>query len=79
MRVLTDVALLLHELPIPTVAKVDGVAVGAGLDVRVTSGGGGVHGSLLPGPCPREQVEERVGVAGEVGDDEHLVGAGDFL
>lgn len=35
MRVLTDVALLLHELPIPTVAKVDGVAVGAGWNLAL--------------------------------------------
>ncbi|MEU5755938.1 enoyl-CoA hydratase-related protein [Streptomyces sp. NPDC047829] len=30
MRTLTDVTLLLHDLPVPTVAKVSGVAVGAG-------------------------------------------------
>jgi enoyl-CoA hydratase/carnithine racemase len=30
MRLLTDVALALHELPVPTIAKVTGVAVGAG-------------------------------------------------
>ncbi|MEE2030705.1 enoyl-CoA hydratase/isomerase family protein [Rhodococcus chondri] len=35
MRVLTDVALLLHELPIPTIAKVDGVAVGAGWNLAL--------------------------------------------
>jgi enoyl-CoA hydratase/carnithine racemase len=32
---LTDVALALHELPIPTVAKVDGVAVGAGWNLAL--------------------------------------------
>lgn len=35
MRVLTDVALLLHELPVPTVAKVNGVAVGAGWNLAL--------------------------------------------
>ncbi|TSD49190.1 enoyl-CoA hydratase [Rhodococcus sp. KBS0724] len=35
LRVLTDVALLLHELPIPTVAKVSGVAVGAGWNLAL--------------------------------------------
>ncbi|BAX94402.1 enoyl-CoA hydratase [Mycobacterium shigaense] len=32
---LTDVALALHELPIPTVAKVSGVAVGAGWNLAL--------------------------------------------
>lgn len=35
MRVLTDVALLLHELPLPTIAKIDGVAVGAGWNLAL--------------------------------------------
>lgn len=35
MRTLTDVALLLHELPVPTVAKVTGVAVGAGWNLAL--------------------------------------------
>lgn len=35
MRVLSDVALLLHELPVPTVAKVNGVAVGAGWNLAL--------------------------------------------
>ncbi|WP_433631704.1 enoyl-CoA hydratase/isomerase family protein [Nocardia sp. CA-120079] len=35
MRALTDVALLLHELPMPTVAKVSGVAVGAGWNLAL--------------------------------------------
>ncbi|WP_067680367.1 enoyl-CoA hydratase/isomerase family protein [Nocardia miyunensis] len=35
MRELTDVALLLHELPMPTVAKVRGVAVGAGWNLAL--------------------------------------------
>ncbi|WP_330255651.1 enoyl-CoA hydratase [Nocardia sp. NBC_00565] len=35
MRMLTDVALLLHELPIPTIAKVSGVAVGAGWNLAL--------------------------------------------
>ena len=35
LRALTDVALLLHELPIPTVAKVTGVAVGAGWNLAL--------------------------------------------
>ncbi|WP_416969726.1 enoyl-CoA hydratase/isomerase family protein [Streptomyces sp. 4F14] len=35
MRVLTDVALLLHDLPVPTVAKVTGVAVGAGWNLAL--------------------------------------------
>ncbi|MBF6170113.1 enoyl-CoA hydratase/isomerase family protein [Nocardia blacklockiae] len=35
MRALTDVALLLHELPQPTVAKVCGVAVGAGWNLAL--------------------------------------------
>ncbi|WP_327116759.1 enoyl-CoA hydratase-related protein [Nocardia sp. NBC_01730] len=35
MRRLTDVALLLHELPIPTIAKVNGVAVGAGWNLAL--------------------------------------------
>ncbi|PAK24543.1 enoyl-CoA hydratase [Streptomyces sp. alain-838] len=35
LRPLTDVALLLHELPVPTVAKVTGVAVGAGWNLAL--------------------------------------------
>ncbi|MFV9431682.1 enoyl-CoA hydratase/isomerase family protein [Rhodococcus rhodochrous] len=35
LRKLTDVALLLHELPVPTVAKVDGVAYGAGWNLAL--------------------------------------------
>ncbi len=35
MRVLTDIALLLHELPAPTIAKIDGVAVGAGWNLAL--------------------------------------------
>ncbi len=35
MRELTDVALLLHELPVPTVAAVRGVAVGAGWNLAL--------------------------------------------
>ncbi|WP_425301603.1 enoyl-CoA hydratase/isomerase family protein [Nocardia wallacei] len=35
MRALTDVAALLHELPQPTVAKVTGVAVGAGWNLAL--------------------------------------------
>ncbi|MET7769306.1 enoyl-CoA hydratase-related protein [Nocardia sp. NPDC005366] len=35
MRALTDVAALLHELPLPTVAKVTGVAVGAGWNLAL--------------------------------------------
>ncbi|MGY2152421.1 enoyl-CoA hydratase/isomerase family protein [Nocardia gipuzkoensis] len=35
MRALTDVAVLLHELPLPTVAKVTGVAVGAGWNLAL--------------------------------------------
>lgn len=35
MRLLTDVALLLHELSVPTIAKVDGVAVGAGWNLAL--------------------------------------------
>ncbi|MET9830840.1 enoyl-CoA hydratase-related protein [Streptomyces sp. NPDC006385] len=35
MRTLTDVTLLLHELPVPTVAKVSGVAVGAGWNLAL--------------------------------------------
>lgn len=35
LRALTDVALLLHELPIPTIAKVTGVAVGAGWNLAL--------------------------------------------
>ncbi|HWU06494.1 MAG TPA: enoyl-CoA hydratase-related protein [Streptomyces sp.] len=35
MRTLTDVTLLLHELPVPTVAKVTGVAVGAGWNLAL--------------------------------------------
>jgi 2-(1,2-epoxy-1,2-dihydrophenyl)acetyl-CoA isomerase len=35
MRGYTDLALLLHELPIPTIAKVDGVAVGAGWNLAL--------------------------------------------
>ncbi|MFF9204070.1 enoyl-CoA hydratase/isomerase family protein [Streptomyces sp. NPDC014986] len=35
MRALTDVTLLLHELPVPTVAKVTGVAVGAGWNLAL--------------------------------------------
>jgi enoyl-CoA hydratase/carnithine racemase len=35
MRLLTDVALALHELPVPTIAKVNGVAVGAGWNLAL--------------------------------------------
>ncbi|MGC7101471.1 enoyl-CoA hydratase/isomerase family protein [Amycolatopsis lurida] len=35
LRLLNDVALLLHELPMPTVAKVTGVAVGAGWNLAL--------------------------------------------
>lgn len=35
MRTLSEVTLLLHELPIPTVAKVHGVAVGAGWNLAL--------------------------------------------
>ncbi|MEJ8280033.1 enoyl-CoA hydratase/isomerase family protein [Pseudonocardia spirodelae] len=35
MRRVNDVALLLHELPVPTVAVVDGVAVGAGWNLAL--------------------------------------------
>jgi enoyl-CoA hydratase/carnithine racemase len=35
MRYLTDVALLLHELPVPSIAKVTGVAVGAGWNLAL--------------------------------------------
>jgi enoyl-CoA hydratase/carnithine racemase len=35
MRVLTDVTLLLHELPVPTIAKVTGVAAGAGWNLAL--------------------------------------------
>jgi enoyl-CoA hydratase/carnithine racemase len=35
MRAVSDVALLLHELPVPTVAKVTGVAVGAGWNLAL--------------------------------------------
>ncbi|MDI3419195.1 enoyl-CoA hydratase/isomerase family protein [Streptomyces luteolus] len=35
MRKINDIALLLHELPKPTVAKVDGVAVGAGWNLAL--------------------------------------------
>jgi 2-(1,2-epoxy-1,2-dihydrophenyl)acetyl-CoA isomerase len=35
MRGINDVALLLHELPVPSIAKVDGVAVGAGWNLAL--------------------------------------------
>jgi 2-(1,2-epoxy-1,2-dihydrophenyl)acetyl-CoA isomerase len=35
MRGINEIALLLHELPVPTVAKVDGVAVGAGWNLAL--------------------------------------------
>lgn len=35
MRTLTEVALLLHELPIPTIARVSGAAVGAGWNLAL--------------------------------------------
>lgn len=35
LRALTDVALALHELPVPTVAKVEGAAVGAGWNLAL--------------------------------------------
>ncbi|MGR3874958.1 enoyl-CoA hydratase/isomerase family protein [Streptomyces graminifolii] len=35
MRTLSEVTLLLHELPIPTLAKVNGVAVGAGWNLAL--------------------------------------------
>jgi enoyl-CoA hydratase/carnithine racemase len=35
MRLLTDVALALHELPVPTIAKVTGVAIGAGWNLAL--------------------------------------------
>lgn len=35
MRAVNEVALLLHELPIPSIAKIDGVAVGAGWNLAL--------------------------------------------
>ncbi|NDZ96120.1 enoyl-CoA hydratase [Streptomyces sp. SID6673] len=35
MRILADVAMAVHDLPIPTIAKVDGVAVGAGWNLAL--------------------------------------------
>ncbi|MFG2085720.1 MULTISPECIES: enoyl-CoA hydratase/isomerase family protein [unclassified Spirillospora] len=35
MRTVNDVALLLHELPVPSIAKVEGVAVGAGWNLAL--------------------------------------------
>lgn len=35
MRRINEVALLLHELPVPSIAKVDGVAVGAGWNLAL--------------------------------------------
>ncbi len=35
MRTLSEIALLLHELPVPTIAKVTGVAVGAGWNLAL--------------------------------------------
>src|SRR5258708_846403 len=35
MRVVNDVALLLHDLPVPTIAKVTGQAVGAGWNLAL--------------------------------------------
>lgn len=35
LRALTDVALLLHELPVPTIAKVTGLAIGAGWNLAL--------------------------------------------
>jgi enoyl-CoA hydratase/carnithine racemase len=35
LQLLTDVALALHELPVPTIAKVTGVAVGAGWNLAL--------------------------------------------
>lgn len=35
LRALNEVAVLLHELPVPTIAKVDGVAVGAGWNLAL--------------------------------------------
>lgn len=35
MRILSEVTLLLHELPLPTIAKVTGVAVGAGWNLAL--------------------------------------------
>lgn len=35
MRRINDVALMLHELPVPSIAKVDGVAVGAGWNLAL--------------------------------------------
>lgn len=35
MREVNEIALLLHELPVPSVAKVDGVAVGAGWNLAL--------------------------------------------
>jgi 2-(1,2-epoxy-1,2-dihydrophenyl)acetyl-CoA isomerase len=35
MRTLSEVTLLLHELPVPSVARVSGVAVGAGWNLAL--------------------------------------------
>jgi enoyl-CoA hydratase/carnithine racemase len=35
MRFVNEIALMLHELPVPTVARVDGVAVGAGWNLAL--------------------------------------------
>ena len=37
MRVLSDVVLAVHECPIPVIAKVDGVCVGAGLGLALAA------------------------------------------
>jgi hypothetical protein len=46
-----------------------GEAVGALVDVRVAVSRARVHWMLDAGACPRQQVDERVGVAGQMSDD----------
>lgn len=62
LRRLSDVALALHEIPIPTIAKVDGVAVGAGWNLAL-----GCDLVVATGEARFSQIFSRRGLSVDLG------------
>ncbi len=58
MRTISDIMLRLHRLPIPTLAKIDGVAVGVGLGLAL---GCDLVVASEPGPAHRDLPPSRAG------------------